>query len=137
MPGAGATEIELARQISSFADTRVGLDQYAIKRFATALEIFPKTLADNTGVNSNDVVTNLYAAHEQGKITYGFDIEGDGAAIFDAPAAGIIELYATKYWGLKYAVNAACTILKVDQIIMAKRAGGPKARQAPGSDDES
>lgn len=40
-------------------------------------------------------------------------------------------------WGLKYGVGAACTILKVDQIIVAKRAGGPKARPNKNSDDES
>lgn len=74
MPGAGATEIELARQISSFADTRPGLDQYAIKRFAYALEMFPKALAENSGVNANEVITKLYAAHEEGKKTFGFDI---------------------------------------------------------------
>ena len=52
--------------------------------------------------------------------------------------AGILDLYLTKFWALKYAVNAACTVLRVDQIIMAKRAGGPKApAQKPSSDDES
>lgn len=48
-----------------------------------------------------------------------------------------MDLYILKYWGLKYAVGAATTILKVDQIIMAKRAGGPKPKASPGSDDES
>ena len=41
--------------------------------------------------------------------------------------AEILDLYVNKYWSMKYATNAASTILKVDQIIMAKRAGGPKA----------
>ena len=41
-----------------------------------------------------------------------------------------------KYWALKYATNAACTILRVDQIIMAKRAGGPKPRDTSGSNDQ-
>ena len=51
---------------------------------------------------------------------------------------GILDLYLTKLWAIKYAVNAACTILKIDQIIMAKRAGGPKARAPKAdSDDES
>lgn len=54
----------------------------------------------------------------------------------DTAEKEIYDLYLTKYWGLKYAVNAACTILRVDQIIMAKRAGGPKAKQPGGSDDE-
>lgn len=53
--------------------------------------------------------------------------QGDGAAIKDVVEAGVLDLYLMKFWGLKYAVNATSTILKVDQIIMAKRAGGPKA----------
>ncbi|XP_049833626.1 T-complex protein 1 subunit theta [Schistocerca gregaria] len=136
VPGAGATEIELARQIASFAETRPGLEQYAIKKFATALETFVKCLAENSGVKSSEVVSKLYAAHEEGKKNHGFDIEGEGAAIIDVAEAGIIDLYLTKMWGLKYATNAACTILKVDQIIMAKRAGGPKAPPAGGQNDE-
>lgn len=75
VPGAGASEIELARRISSFADTRPGLDQYAIKRFAYALETFPKTLAENTGVNANEIITKLYASHEEGNQNMGFGIE--------------------------------------------------------------
>lgn len=75
MPGAGAIEIELARQISSFADTRPGLDQFSIKSFAMALEIFPKTLAENSGINANETVSKLYTAHEEGKKTYGFIID--------------------------------------------------------------
>lgn len=45
-------------------------------------------------------------------------------------------MYLTKHWGLKYAINAACTILKVDQIIMAKKAGGLKPRTANNDDDD-
>jgi len=47
--------------------------------------------------------------------------------LIDTVQTGILDLYLTKQWAMKYAVSAACTVLKVDQIIMAKRAGGPKA----------
>lgn len=58
--------------------------------------------------------------------------------MIDTTEAGLIDSYVTKSWALKYAVSAACTILKVDQIIMAKRAGGPKPRAGnANSDDES
>lgn len=53
-------------------------------------------------------------------------LQGEGAALVDTVEAGILDLYLTKQWAIKYAVGAACTVLKVDQIIMAKRAGGPK-----------
>lgn len=59
-------------------------------------------------------------------------LQGDGAALIDTVEAGILDLYLTKQWALKYAVGAACTVLKVDQIIMAKRAGGPKVPSGAG-----
>nr|CAD7598683.1 unnamed protein product [Timema genevievae] len=136
VPGAGATEIELARQITSYGDTRPGLEQYSIKKFATALETFPKVLAENSGVRGNEVVSKLYAAHQEGNKNVGFDIEAEAAVVKDVSNAGILDLYITKMWGLKYATSAACTILKVDQIIMAKRAGGPKVRPPGPNDDD-
>uniref|UniRef100_A0A1B6L1Y9 T-complex protein 1 subunit theta n=1 Tax=Graphocephala atropunctata TaxID=36148 RepID=A0A1B6L1Y9_9HEMI len=136
LPGAGAVEIELARQVSSYGETLPGLDQYAVTKFATALESFVKTLSDNTGVKSNEVLSKLYAAHQEGKVNFGFDIQDDRGAIIDAKEAGIFDLYLTVMWGLKFATNAACTILKVDQIIMAKRAGGPKAPGNRPNNDE-
>lgn len=136
LPGAGATEIELASQIGVYADTLPGLEQYAVRKFAAALEVFPKTLAENSGNRASEIVSKLYASHKEGKTTYGFDIEGSGPAVIDTVEAGILDSYVTKQWALKYAVNAACTILKVDQIIMAKRAGGPKAPAARPNDDD-
>ncbi|OXU23343.1 T-complex protein 1 subunit theta [Nasonia vitripennis] len=139
LPGAGATEIELASRISAFADTIPGLEQYAVRKFSTALEVFPKTLSENSGTQAQELLSKLYAAHKEGKVNHGFDIESTGVAtIVDAEKAGILDLYLTKLWAIKYAVNAACTILKIDQIIMAKRAGGPKPRAGKAnSDDES
>ncbi|KAK0182996.1 hypothetical protein PV327_001075 [Microctonus hyperodae] len=138
LAGAGAVEIELAAHIAAYADTLPGLDQYAVRKFATALETFPKTLAENSGNRASELLSKLYAAHKEGKKNYGFDINGYGASITDAVEAGIFDSYRTKEWALKYAVNSACTILKVDQIIMAKRAGGPKlpAQGGHNSDDE-
>lgn len=53
--GAGATEMQLARQLTVFADTLPGLEQYAVRKFAVALESFPKALAENSGLNANKV----------------------------------------------------------------------------------
>jgi chaperonin GroEL (HSP60 family) len=52
-----------------------GLEQYAVRKFATALEAFARTLAENTGVKASEVISKLYAAHEEGKKNHGFDIE--------------------------------------------------------------
>ncbi|KAK9754851.1 TCP-1/cpn60 chaperonin family [Popillia japonica] len=136
VPGAGATEMQLAHQLAQYADTLPGLEQYAVRNFALALESFPKALADNSGHKSAVVISKLLEAHQAGNKNAGVDIESENA-VCDAVEKGILDLYVSKYWGLKYAVGAAATILRVDQIIMAKRAGGPKPRAAAGSDDES
>lgn len=136
VPGAGATEIELAKQLTSFGETCPGLEQYAIKKFAESLESLPRALAENAGVKANEVVSKLYAAHQEGQKTVGFDIEGDGAAVKDAVKAGIVDLYNAKWWGIKLATNAAITVLRVDQIIMAKPAGGPKPKENKNWDDD-
>uniref|UniRef100_D3TM06 T-complex protein 1 subunit theta n=1 Tax=Glossina morsitans morsitans TaxID=37546 RepID=D3TM06_GLOMM len=144
LPGAGATEIELATQIASFADTLPGLEQYAVRRFATALEVLPKALADNSGLNGTEAVNLLYLAHREasGK-NVGVNIEAEKPETMDVTESAddekpkIYDLYQCKHWSLKYAVEAAVTILKVEQIIRAKRAGGPTAPQAAGSDDEN
>jgi len=53
VPGAGATEIELAKQITTIGESTAGLEQYAIKKFAEALEVVPRTIAENAGVKVN------------------------------------------------------------------------------------
>lgn len=136
VPGAGATETELAIQLAKYADTLPGLEQYAVRKFAAALEFFPKALAENSGHRTNAVMEKLMEAHRLGQKNMGIDIDAENS-ICDAVQKNILDLYSCKMWGLKYAVGAAATILRVDQIIMAKRAGGPKARKAADSDDES
>jgi len=135
--GAGALEMELAKEVTSYGETLEGLEQYAVQRFAQALHVVPKMLAENTGVKANVVIAELAAAHAEGKAHAGFDIESDSASTLkedgtkhtiNAVENQVFDLMVAKYWGLKYATDAAATILRVDQIIMAKRAGGPKPR---------
>jgi len=76
VPGAGATEMELALQIRNYADSCPGLDQYAIRAFAKALEFVPKTLAENAGLDASHVLAGLGAAHANGQASAGVDIEG-------------------------------------------------------------
>lgn len=70
MPGAGAVEIELAQQLLQYADTLPGLEQYAVRKFAVALESIPRALADNSGANATEVVNNIYKAHKVTRIIY-------------------------------------------------------------------
>ncbi|XP_034972465.1 T-complex protein 1 subunit theta isoform X1 [Zootoca vivipara] len=130
IPGGGATEIELAKQITSYGESCPGLDQYAIKKFAEAFEAIPRALAENSGIKANELISKLYAVHQEGNKNVGFDIEAETAAVKDMLEAGVLDTYLGKFWGMKLATNAAVTILRVDQIIMAKAAGGPKAPKA-------
>ncbi|KAK7815685.1 hypothetical protein U0070_015614 [Myodes glareolus] len=103
-----------------------GLEQYAIKKFAEAFEAIPRALAENSGVKANEVISKLYAVHQEGNKNVGLDIEAEIPAVKDMLEASILDTYLGKYWAIKLATNAAVTVLRVDQIIMAKPAGGPK-----------
>merc|ERR1711997_371090 len=63
--GAGAVEIELARRLNKYASTVSGIEQYAIKAYAKSLEVVPRTLAENTGLNDTDIISKLYKAHSE------------------------------------------------------------------------
>lgn len=134
LPGAAATEIELARKLKEFSFKETGLDQYAIAKFAESFEMVPKILADNAGLNAMEIISSLYAEHAAGNTKVGIDIE-EGVCK-DVSTLNIWDLYVTKFFALKYATDAACTVLRVDQIIMSKPAGGPKRDQQPAGMDE-
>ncbi|XP_073255581.1 T-complex protein 1 subunit theta-like isoform X1 [Porites lutea] len=136
VPGAGATEIELAKQISSFGETCAGLEQYAIDKFTESLEVVPRTLEENAGVKPTELIPKLKPAHQGGDKNAGFDNEGGGAAVKDAVKAGILDLYLVKHWAIKFPTDAAVTVLRVDQIIMSKPAGGPKPKDNPNWDED-
>ncbi|KAJ3131796.1 T-complex protein 1 subunit theta [Physocladia obscura] len=127
--GAGACEIEIARRLTDIGERTAGLNQYAIKKFAEAFEVIPRTLAENAGLDSTEVLSRLYASHQAKNASMGVNIEGENNDILDAAKAGIYDLLASKQMAIKLATHAASTILSVDQIIMSKPAGGPKAPQ--------
>jgi T-complex protein 1 subunit theta len=135
LPGAGAIELELCKQLKQFADEVMGIDQYAIRVFADALDVVPRTLAENSGCDPTSIMHTLHMSHVgEGKATMGFNITEN--IPMDAAAAGVYDIYATKINALRLAVDAAITILRVDQIVMSKPAGGPKPRdmQSPDAD---
>jgi T-complex protein 1 subunit theta len=132
--GAGACEIELARRLHAFASKKANIDQYAINAFADALEIVPRILAENSGQDPIDIVSQLYAAHEKGEERSGVDIENNGVA--DLTKKGVVDHLATKANAMRLATDAVLTVLRVDQIIQSKPAGGPKAPQNQGHWDD-
>lgn len=128
--GAGSIEIELSRKIEEYSRECSGLEQYAINAYALALLTFPKILAENCGFSGQETVATLLAKHQEADGShYGFDCDATtGDKVMDAVENKVLDLLRTKYWAMRYATSAACQVLRVDQIIMAKRAGGPKAR---------
>lgn len=133
--GAGAVEVELAKRIESFGEKCAGLEQYAIRAFSHALEALPKQLAENAGLKPTEILSKLYAAHEEGEQNAGVDL--DFGSILDAVERDILDVYCGKKLAIKLAVNAAVTVLKVDQIIMSKQpSGGPKPRGPKPQDEE-
>jgi T-complex protein 1 subunit theta len=142
--GAGATEMQLVERITAFGERTPGLPQYAIKKYAEAFEVIPRTLAESAGLDATEVLATLYTAHHQAAAskdadeeewTIGVDIENeDGTGTLDAKDEGILDLFVSKLWAIKLATEAARTVLSVDQIIVARQAGGPKP-PAPGPQD--
>ncbi|KAF2678113.1 t-complex protein-like protein 1 [Lentithecium fluviatile CBS 122367] len=133
VPGAGATEMQLIERIKSLADRTQGLSQYSIRKYGEAFEVIPRTLAESAGLDATEVLARLYVAHgaqkgrKDDEWTIGVDIENDdGTGTLDAKEEGILDLWVSKNWAVKLATEAARTVLSVDQIIVARQAGGPK-----------
>lgn len=132
LPGAGAVEIELAKLITQYGEKTPGLLQLAIKQYAKAFEVVPRVLAETSGLDSTEVLSKLYAAHlaEDGLgLTQGVDVDNGETGLVNVMDEGIFDLLATKLSAIAFATEAANTILSIDQIIMAKRAGGPQMPQ--------
>ncbi|KAJ4392147.1 T-complex protein 1 subunit theta [Gnomoniopsis smithogilvyi] len=150
VPGAGAAEMQLVERISAAGEKTPGLAQYAIKKYAEAFEVVPRTIAESAGLDATAVLADLYRAHHKDDWTTGVDIEvglqqkkspgyseiclllmlatqnEDSTGTLDAHENGILDLMATKAWAIKLATEASRTVLAVDQIIVARQAGGPK-----------
>lgn len=127
LPGAGATELELSKILKKFADEVKGLDQYGIRKFAEAMDVVPRQLAENSGCDPSVSMHALHASHDSPNgANMGFDIEECKPR--DSLDAGVFDLLISKTNALRLAVDAALTVLRVDQIVMSKPAGGPKPR---------
>lgn len=139
VPGAGATELELGKRVEAYGSGMRGLAQHAVKRYATALEVIPRTLAENAlgGAEGNEVLSRLWAKHEQkGGEAWGVDIEAEQDGTLLATDFKILDPLAAKQWAIKLATEAAVSVLSVDSIIMSKPAGGPKVPQQASNWDE-
>lgn len=129
LPGGGATEIELAKMLTTYADTLPGLEQYAVRAYGQAFEVIPRSLGQNAGHKTTELISDLYNAHAKGELTTGVGMNvDDDAALVDMSAAGVWDCYVAKESALRLVASTCMDVLRVDQIIMARPAGGPKMK---------
>ncbi len=133
VPGAGAPEIELSLRLADYASTVGGREQLAIEAFGDAMEIIPWTLAENAGLDSIDVIIKLKTAHE-GKSHKSYGIELESGEANDMIAMNVIEPLRVKTQAVQSATEVANMILRIDDVIAARRAPAmpPGAGMPPG-----
>jgi len=117
VPGGGATEVALAKKLREFADSLSGRKQLAVLAFANALEIIPRTLAENAGLDPIDCLTELKAKQEKGDLAAGLDLfSGKAENMWDK---GVIEPLKIKTQAIGSASEAAIMLLRIDDVIAA------------------
>ena len=122
VPGGGAPEVELALRLRAYASTVGGREQLAIEAFADAMEIIPKTLAENAGLDQIDSLVALRSAHEKGMKSAGLDM--DTGKPVDMLKLGVVEPLRVKTQAIQSAAEAAVMIIRIDDVI-ASKSGGP------------
>jgi thermosome len=127
--GGGAPETELSLQLRRYASTVGGRVQLAIEAFAAALEIIPRSIAENAGLDPIDMIVAIRAAHEAGNRTFGLDVY-EGKPV-DMLRAGVVEPLRVKTQAIASATEAAVMILRIDDVIASSRAPGPAAGGMP------
>jgi thermosome len=120
--GGGAPEVELALRLRAYASTVGGREQLAIEAFANAMEVIPKTLAENSGLDQIDSLVSLRSQHEMGSKTSGLDM--DTGKPVDMLSLGVVEPLRVKTQAINSAAEAAVMILRIDDVI-ASKSGGP------------
>ncbi|KAL8822567.1 MAG: hypothetical protein Q9191_006699 [Dirinaria sp. TL-2023a] len=119
-PGGGATEMAVSVRLAQMARAVEGVQQWPYKAVAEAMEVIPRTLIQNAGSSPVRVLTRLRAKHAEGAHTWGID--GDKGALVDMREYGVWEPEAVKSQSIKTAIEAACLLLRVDDICPAKSA---------------
>jgi thermosome len=118
--GAGAVEAELAKRLRDYSTKVGGREQLAIEAFAETLEMIPKTLAENGGLDPIDIMVSLRSAHEKKDgMNYGVDVLKGG--VKDMKKQGVIEPLRVKEQAIRSAAEAASMILRVDDVIAAAK----------------
>jgi thermosome len=126
--GGGATEAEIAKVLRGFATKVGGREQLAIEAFADALEIVPKTLAENAGLESIDILVGLRSAHEK-KNGHLMGVDVFKGKIVNSYEDGVVEPLKVKEQAMKSAAEVASMILRIDDVIASTK---PRGGAPPG-----
>jgi thermosome len=125
--GGGAVEAAMAKELRDYATKVGGREQLAIEAFANSMEIVPKALAENAGLESIDILVALRSAHEKSK-GHLMGVNVFSGKIVDMQKSGVIEPEKVKEQAIKSATEAASMILRIDDVIASTK---PK-EQMPG-----
>ena len=139
VPGGGAIEAEIAKELRKFAPTIGGREQLAIEAFANAVEVIPRTLAENAGMDPIDTLLQIRAEHEKGHLNIGVDaING---VVGDVYSKNVIEPARVKKHAIESATEVATMLLRIDDVIAAKKSkpeekkeGGQGGQGGPGGE---
>ncbi len=117
VPGGGAVEIQIAKQLRKYAESFKGREQLAVNAFANAMEIVPKSLAENGGLDPIDKLAQLRSEHDKKKFSAGLDIFT--GKVDDMLKLGVIEPLKIKLQAIKSASEVSEMILRIDDMISA------------------
>ena len=138
VPGGGALEMELACRLNERALAVEGIHQWPYKALASALEVIPRTLAQNCGGDVVRMLTELRAKHSVANEGLYMGIDGNEAKICNMEEKNIWDPVAVKLQSYKTAVESACMLLRIDDIVSGIQKEGRNAggRKAADSDEE-
>ncbi len=129
--GGGAPEIETAIQLRAYASTLGGREQLAVEVFADSLDIIPKTLAENAGLDQIDILMQLRSSHQKGNVFAGTNLD-TGETVPDMMKIGVVEPTVVKIQAIKSSTEATSMILRIDDVIASQRSAGPPGGMPPG-----
>merc|ERR1719244_1047484 len=135
VPGGGATEMEIAHLLTQKGKSLKGVVQWPYKAVATALEVIPRTLAQNCGANTIRSLTALRAKHAQEtdkNVNWG--INGETGQLADMSELGIWEPLSVKLQVYKTAIETAILLLRIDDIVSGSKKRGDVGGQGPAVD---
>jgi len=133
VPGGGAIETELSKTVRAYATQIGGREQLAIEAFADALEVIPRTLAENAGLDILDSMVAIKAAHDKkGGSSMGINVYDEG--VIDMLEEGVVEPLAVKLQAVKSAVEVSAMILRIDDVLAATSPSGGGGPGGPPGD---